>query len=351
MVKKVLKIVLIALLVLVGVAFAAPFLFKGKILALAKDQANKNLTAKVDFKDVDISFFRHFPRIAVGLEGLEIVGVENFSKDTLISAKKIDVAVNLMSIIGGSEMIIYSITLDQPRIHAIVNKEGKANWDISKPDSSTASTTETEKPFKLALQKYSIEDGYISYKDEQGNMSSEIEHLNHEGSGDFTSDNFTLDTRTKAGAVSFVYTNIPYLVNTATAIDAAIQIDNKTNTYKFKTDNISLNDLKLSADGFFQLQNDSTYNMDIKFNTPSNEFKSILSLIPSIYKTDFDKLKTSGTALFNGFVKGIYSNSQIPAYQVNVEVKEGFFQYPDLPKPVQHVTLLMKIDNPDGSNR
>jgi hypothetical protein len=31
---------------------------------------------------------------------------------------------------------------------------------------------------------------------------------------------------------------------------------------------------------FFQLVNDSTYNMDIKFKTPSNEFKDILSLIP-----------------------------------------------------------------------
>src|SRR6478752_1309877 len=144
MVKKVLKIVLIVLLVLLGVAFAAPFLFKGKILALAKEQANKNLAAKVEFKDVDISFFRHFPRIAVGLEGLEIVGVENFSKDTLFSAKKIDVAVNFMSINGGSEMKIYSVTLAQPRIHAIINKEGKANWDIAKPDTSTVSTTEAE---------------------------------------------------------------------------------------------------------------------------------------------------------------------------------------------------------------
>ena len=348
MVIKVVKVTLIVLLVLIGVAFAAPFLFKGKILAFAKDQANKNLNAKVDFKDVDISFFRHFPRIAVGLEGLQIVGVENFSKDTLVSAKKIDIAVNLMSIIGGSEMKIYSITLDQPRIHAIVNKEGKANWDIVKPDTSTVPATEAQKPFKMALKKYSIEDGYISYIDEEGNMSSEIEHLDHEGSGDFTSDNFTLDTRTKIGSLNFVYSNIPYLVNTQTNIDAAIEVDNKTSTYKFKTDNIALNDLKLSADGLFQLVNDSTYNMDIKFKTPSNEFKSILSLIPSIYKTDFDKIKTSGTALFNGFVKGTYSNSQIPAYQVNVDVKEGFFQYPDLPKPVQHINLLMKVDNPDG---
>ena len=103
----------------------------------------------------------------------------------------------------------------------------------------------------------------------------------------------------------------------------------------FKTDDITLNNLKVTADGSFQLVNDSTYNMDIKFKSPSNDFKDILSLIPAVYKNDFDKIKTSGSALFNGFVKGTYSPQQMPAYDVNLEVKDGFFQYPDLPKPVK----------------
>ena len=88
--------------------------------------------------------------------------------------------------------------------------------------------------------------------------------------------------------------------------------------------------------------------MDIKFNTPSTAFKTILSLIPSIYKTDFDKIKTSGNASFDGFVKGEYNHVKIPAYQVNLKVDNGFFQYPDLPQPVKNIGILMKIDNPDG---
>jgi hypothetical protein len=97
-----------------------------------------------------------------------------------------------------------------------------------------------------------------------------------------------------------------------------------------------------------QLDNDSTYSMDIKFDAPSNEFKTILSLIPSIYQNDFAKLKTSGTAAFKGFVKGIYSPTQIPAYDVNLDIKDGFFQYPDLPRPVKNVQVSAHISNPDG---
>lgn len=186
MLKRILKIAGITLLALIVIAFILPFIFKGKIMEIAKKEINKNVNANVDFKDVNISLFRHFPHVAVGLEDLQVIGTGDFSKDTLIDSKQIDVALNFMSLFGNSEMKIYSINVDEPRIHAIVNKEGKANWDITKPD--TASTQQGESGFKMSLKKYTINDAYISYVDVPGNMSSEIFHLNHSGSGDFTSD-------------------------------------------------------------------------------------------------------------------------------------------------------------------
>ena len=99
-------------------------------------------------------------------------------------------------------MNIYSITMDKPRIHAIVNKEGKANWDISKPDTSTA--TASTGNFRMHLQSYQINDGYISYVDIPGDMSSEIQHLNHSGSGDFTSELFTLQYK-DISRIGFIY--------------------------------------------------------------------------------------------------------------------------------------------------
>lgn len=346
MAKKIIKIAGIILLSLIVIAFLLPLLFKGKIMEIAKKEINKNINAKVDFKDVDISLFRHFPHVAVGLENLQVIGTGDFSKDTLISSKQIDVALNFMSLFGNSEMKIYSITIDNPRIHAIVNEEGKANWDIAKPD--TTATQEKENELKLSLKKYTINDAYISYVDVPGNMSSEIFHLNHSGSGDFTSDLFTLKTKTSAQSVSFTYANVPYLIDAKTTLNADLQVDNKNDKYTFKTDDIELNDLKLSTEGYFQFVNDSTYKMDIKFNAPSTDFKTLLSLVPAIYNNDFAKIKTSGKAIFHGFVKGEYNSVKIPAYQINLEVDNGFFQYPDLPQPVKNIGLAVKVDNPDG---
>src|SRR6195952_3184014 len=347
MLRKTLKLSSFVIAILLVLAFTLPFLFKGKILSVAREQVNKNVNARIYFTDVDISLFRHFPKLSVGLENLQVIGVNNFSKDTLMAAGQVDVALNLMSLFGSSEMNIYSITINHPRIHVIVQKDGSANWQISKPDTSS-SADKSGSTFHMHLQSYEIKDAYISYIDLSSDMKSEIDHLNHSGSGDFSSDLFTLRTKTSAESVSFSYSKIPYLVEAQTALTADIEVDNKTNKYHFKTDDIHVNDLQLATEGYFQFVNDSTYGMDIKFSTPSTAFKTILSLIPSIYKTDFDKIKTSGNASFDGFVKGEYNHTKIPAYQVNLKVDNGFFQYPDLPQPVKNIGILMKINNPDG---
>lgn len=334
-------------MVLLIILFTLPFLFKGKIISIVKSQINKTINARVDFTDVDISLIRRFPRVAVSIEKLQVVGIERFSNDTLISAGSIDAALNLMSVIRGDKMTIYSIDVNSPRIHAIVAKNGAVNWDIVKPDTAAATTT-SDKPFNLELKNYAINNGYISYVDSAGGMSSEISGLEHSGSGDFTADVFTLSTKTTADAVSFVMGGIPYLANTKTKIDADIAVDNRISKYTFKTDEIALNELKIATEGFFQLVNDSTYNMDIRFNAPSTDFRNILSLVPVVYQKDFAKVQTKGKAIFNGAVKGTYSSSKIPAYHVNLDIADGFFKYPDLPAPVKNINVTMKVDNPDG---
>ena len=346
--KKALKITGIVLLVLIAAAIIIPIAFKKQITHLVKKEINNNLNAKVEFADVSLSLFRHFPKVSISINDISVVGIEDFKNDTLIAAKNIEASVNLISVIKGKNIKVSGIYLQSPRIHALVNKDGKANWDIAKTDSTAASTDSTASAFKMTLQKYRISDGYIYYRDASSDMSAEIKNLDHEGSGDFTEDEFTLSTSTNAEAASFTYATIPYLANTKTSIVADVKINTTNNTYVFKTDDIVLNNLNVSAEGSFQLVNDSTYNMDIKFKSPSNEFKDILSLIPAVYKNDFDKIKTSGSALFNGWVKGIYSPQQLPAYDINLEVKDGFFQYPDLPKPVKNIQVTMHLSNPDG---
>ena len=348
---KLFKRLLIAIGVIIGlfllVAILVPLLFKDKIMALVKTEMNDNLNATANFSDVGISLFHNFPHLTVSIEGLSIVGKDAFKEDTLISAKSIDVSLDLMKAISGTYEIL-NVELGTPRIHALVHTDGNANWNITKPAPPTPASTTPSKPFAVKLKKYSIENGYIEYNDQQGKMHAIIENLNHSGSGDFTSDAFTLSTKTTIDALTFIDGNISYLNSVKTAIDLDLDIDNKTNKYTFNTEKIQLNGLKLSTKGFVQMPDTNNMMMDITFNTPSNDFKDILSLVPGIYTNDFKDIKTSGKLALSGYVKGTYNKKQMPAYGLNLGIQDGSFQYTALPEKVSDIQVKLEVANPDG---
>ena len=348
--KKWMKRLIVTVAIIIGLfivaAILVPILFKDKIMSLAKKEMNEQLLAKADFKDVDLSLIKHFPKLTVSILDLSISNIAPFEGDTLIAAQRIEVSVDLMKAIGGKYDIVY-IGLDNARIHALVNANGQANWNITKP-SAPSTAQEPAKPFSLQVNKYEIDHTFIEYKDEQGKLWTKIENLHHEGSGDLSSDKFVLSTHTLADAISFSFGNITYLHEVKTGIDLDLNIDNKANKYEFNTEKIQLNGLKLSFKGFVQMPDTNNMVMDIQFNTPTNDFKDILSLVPGIYQADFKDIKTSGKMALNGFIKGTYNKTHMPAYHVGLMVENGMFQYPALPDKVSDIQIQLNADNADG---
>lgn len=330
----------------VAILFLSGFLFRGKIVSLVKAEINKNIDAKVDFKKVDISFFRHFPKVSIGLNDLEVTGAGYFQKDTLLFAKRLDATVDIMSFFRGNNMDVHSVFLDGPRINALVNKEGIANWDILKENETGIDSSES-KPFNLQLKKYAITNGHLYYNDLQSNMSAVISNLNHSGSGDFTADVFNLATTTKADEVSYIYGGVPFLNKISTTIDAEIKIDNTSNLYSFEGLDILLNKLKITGNGSVKSLADG-YDLNIQFKSAETNFKDLLSLIPAIYEKDFEKVTAKGSTNFEGFVKGIYNETSLPGYHVKMEVNDGSFKYADLPMGIEKIHFNAVIDNPDG---
>lgn len=347
--KKLLKITGISLLALLLLAFTIPVVFKKQVQSLVRKEINKQLNAEVDFEDIRLSLFRHFPRVTIRIKGLQITGKASFAGDTLIAAENAEITAGLFSVLRGKDISIHGCYLQSPRIHLLVDKLGRNNWDIARSSSDTSDLADPSAArFHIKLKDYRISHGYLAYDDKVSDTYLELEDFYHKGSGDLSADVFTLSTSTQASPATLIAGGVPYLFNTNTALDADIRIDNTSNTYSFKTDDIRANELQLSSEGFVRMINSKTYEMDIAFSSPTNDFKNILSMIPAIYKRDFDKIKSSGEAAFSGFVKGVYSDSTDPAYDIKLQVKNASFQYPDLPKPVRNINLDLRVSNADG---
>lgn len=346
--KKALIIILSVFVLVLISAIILPFLFKDKIIAKVKEEVNNNLNAKVDFGNFDVTIISSFPNFTFEIQNVSIANINEFEGDTLAAIKDLSITVDLMSVIKGKQYNIRSITIENARILAKVLKDGKANWDITKPSADTTTTAPKEEaPFKMSLNNFEIIGSRIIYDDAQMGFYMNLNGMNHTLSGDFTDDFTSLETNTEIKSMTMIYDGVPYFKNVNTSIDADLDADLKNSKYTFKENEFRLNELYLVLDGWVSMPAEDI-DMDLKFGAKKTEFKNILSLIPAIYSKDFEKVKTSGKLALEGKMKGIYNDKNMPAFNFRLLVENAMFQYPDLPKSVNNINIDIVADNKDG---
>src|SRR5437763_1664881 len=121
----------ILLLLIISAAIIIPIIYKDKIVAYAKSEANKRLNAKLDFdNNISLSLFRHFPDFSLGVNQICIINKAPFDGDTLVDIPGFSATLDIMSIIRGEKIKVKSITLDHPFINLQVLADGRANWEI-----------------------------------------------------------------------------------------------------------------------------------------------------------------------------------------------------------------------------
>ncbi len=349
--KRFLKVFGITIAVLLAALIILPIVFKGKIVEQVKIAINENVNAQVDFGSFRISLLRNFPDVSFRINELTVVGVDEFQGDTLANVGSFFISVNLMSIFGSDGYEIKTIRVDNTDLMLKVLKDGKANWDITIPsDEVPDETVETadDFDFKIALRRFQVRNSNIIYDDRSMDLYARLVNFNNTLSGDFTADFTTLAIRNTTVEKLYVrFDGIPYLNGVFAELRADIDADLDEFTFVFRDNFLRLNDLTATFDGSFAMPDDAM-SMDFTFASPQADFKSFLSLVPAVYAQDFDGLRTSGTMAFNGFVKGVFDDDNIPGFGINIDVDNGMFQYPDLPAAVTDVNIRTRINNPGG---
>ncbi|HZY79166.1 MAG TPA: AsmA-like C-terminal region-containing protein [Cyclobacteriaceae bacterium] len=349
-IKRILIVFGVFLLVLVAAAIIIPIVFKDDIKAALDKKIAEAVNADVVFEvdNFSLSVFKNFPNITVQIKDLGVFNRAPFEQVPLFVMNELDVEVNLKDILFGDQMRVKGISLIDPQITIKVLKDGRANYDITYPSTDTVQSTEPDtSKFSFGIDHWEIVNAKVTYDDKSLPYLLEIRGLNHSGSGDFTQDVFDLKTNTVADTVTTSYDGVEYLTNKRVEIDMTIAISEEFTKYTFKENSAKVNDFAMSFDGWFKM-NEKDYGMDITFSSPENSFKSLLSLVPGMYTADFGNIKTEGELQFSGAAKGTYSDTQMPAFNLALLVKDAMFKYPDLPTAVNNINMDLRIDNTTG---
>ena len=347
MIKKILLIVGILIILLVGTLFAAPYLFEDQIKAKIIKAINNKVDAKVSFADADLSLIKNFPNANVTVDKLIIINKAPFEGDTLVSLGELNLKMSIKELFKGKEEAIKidGITSKNGLINIIFNKDGIGNYDIAIKDDKSVAAGKSS-PLSLKIQEYKIENFKFKYFDEKSKIKMLIDSINHQGTGDFAAKKLDLVTKSTA-KLTLNMDKVNYMNNVPLTLDAVLGIDLDKSKYTFKKNKALINQLPLEFDGFIQLV-DAGQEYDLKFKTPTSSFKNFLGIIPAAYASRLDKVKTTGDFTVAGFAIGLYSDSTVPKFNVDIASNNASFQYPNLPKSVQNIVIDTKIINETG---
>ncbi|MCP4310883.1 MAG: AsmA family protein [Bacteroidetes bacterium] len=341
--KKVLRILFITIGVILLLLFLIPVLFKSKIETTVKEKINESVYATVDWSRFSLSLFRGFPDLSINLHLVSVVGLEPFEGDTLVGLKRFEVRVNPFSAIR-KDLQVKSVLLDHPLINGIVLEDGTANWDITEVvDEELIEVTEEEvgegSSMAVSLEKFAIKNGRIFYNDAAMGAEAAMEVFNLELAGDFSMEETKLKLSISVHGIDVRYGGIRYMRGGSFGLDLLAAANMVENRYTMLKNEIRINGLTLGTEGVVLMMDDGGMDMDMRFFCRETSFQTLLSLVPSIYLNDFEALEAKGTLLLEGEVKGVMKDSLMPDALIKLEVTDGFFSYPDLPKDVSDVQL------------
>lgn len=353
--KKFVKILTTVVVIVLAIALIVPIALRGKIADIVKTEANKMLTAQLDFERLNISLLRHFPNASVELKGLTLIGGEEpFAGDTIVAARRISVVVNLMSLFGDSGFEVTKVILADPALHAHKMADGAVNWDVMRPSEESAAGEEAAageeedgSSFRLSVRDFRISGATIRYEDDSTRMSFSTDPLTLRLRGDMSADCTTLDLRLKTERTNFVSGGIPLLSDAELELVADIDADLQNKHFAFSRNTLRVNAIQVGLDGWVEMKDDAVA-MDLKAGCEAVQFKDVLSLVPAFYTRDFKKLTAGGELALSLWARGEMRGSQLPAFELKSSVRNGSFQYASLPKAVTDINIEARIANPGG---
>ncbi|PTT04616.1 hypothetical protein DBR27_09385, partial [Flavobacterium sp. HMWF030] len=336
----------ITFVVILGLLFLTPIVFADKIKEQIKKTANEKLSAELNYSDVSISFFHHFPSLTLTLSDLHLNGSAPYKDEKFLTSKEVSFGINVASLVFSKEVKIDQIYLSDAFINVKVNAKGEANYNVYKSSSQEQNpkdSTETA----LKLERIEILNSKIIYDDLSTKVHFDAFGFNYLGKGDLNKAVFDLYSKAKIEKLNIVYENEPYLMNKKIDADLITKVNVNSLSFFFQQNNLKINQLLVDFKGKFNFLKDG-YNMDFVIKSDNSDLHDVFTAFPPKYITWLSKTELKGNTNLFFTLKGDYIASKNIAPDLNLDVKidSGFVNYNKSSFPVSNLNLDIKTTVP-----
>lgn len=326
------------------VLYVAPYFFKDEINDGIKEVAKNYVKTNIDFKDLDVSFYKHFPKLTVTLNESAIQGAVPFGNTNVVEAKEIALGVDISTLFG-DKIIFNQLFIDQATITLKVDSLGKNNFDIMVPSEEVEDKTSSS--VGLALNDIKISNSNFIYDDQSSKTYLDLKGFDYNGVIDFKNNVLKLDASTEIKNSFFKLDQDIFVNHLPLKGKINTSIDLNSLSFNFIDNQLTLGDFPFSLNGIFKMPNAAKiFDLEIKSN--HNQLQSIPSIIPIAFQEYFKDLDLSGSSQLLFTMKGLMNaeNNQNPDIHFEAVIKDGSVNYQQSKSPIQHLNFNTIIDLP-----
>jgi AsmA protein len=336
----------ITFVVILGLLFLTPIIFADTIKEQIKKTANEKLSAELNYSDVSVSFFHHFPSLTLTLSDLNLNGSAPYKNEKFITAKEVSFGINVASLVFSKTVKIDQIYLSDSFINVKVNANGEANYNVYK-SSTQASNPKDSTETALKLEQIEILNSKIIYDDQSAKVHFDAFGFNYKGKGNLDKAVFDLYSVAKIEKLNVIYDGEPYLMNKKVNADLITKVNVNSLSFFFQQNNLEINQLLVDFKGNFDFLKDG-YNMDFVIKSTNSNLKDVFTAFPPKYITWLSKTELKGNTNLLLTLKGQYIASQNIAPDLNLDIKidSGFVNYNKSAFPVSNLNFEVKTKVP-----
>lgn len=312
-----LLIIFSGFLLLVLLLIIIVFAFEDKIKAYAVERINQNLNTEIKVSQIDLTIISSFPFASLDFKDVLILDPITVNKypDTMLYAKELSFEFSVWDIFGGDYSVKEMIIRDA-EINLYIDENGNENYHFWKD-----SDEKSDEKFEFDLQKVTIENTNITYRNKYNNEDYSFFTKQTLLSGNFKEKEFDLNTDSKLFIEHFKSGKVALMRNKNTHLQLDIHVDLPNDKLTFKTGKLKIEDLVLGVSGWIGI-GDTTF-CDLGIKTNKVGLSSIYRIFPKNFSQHLLHYDSKGEVKIDANIKGEISKIASPVIHIDFSVADG----------------------------
>jgi hypothetical protein len=310
-----------------------------RLKAMILPEVRETVGTDVQVERMSLTFFRTFPRFGVELGDFILPDPDG---EPVVTFDELLIGIELFPLLR-DEISISQLRMIRPALTYRVFEDESTNIDFLL-DLADEEPEPGEDGYAISISRFTIQDGLINYRDDIENTIVTMAGLDASISLRFD-ELIESVVEAELASLTAIIDETTYIDNLALSLNQISTIDLDNEILTITEGELAIRGLGLNLSGTVTDWGSEAPVLDIQFASSSDNFGELLRLAPPEYDDQLAGLETRGALVLEGSITGSFTEEDLPAFDLIVNVSDGYLQNPDLPEAIEDINISLTITN------